>query len=274
MNIAEIVFFYLTVTFYLLSIIFRLFIRVEKNVMNAPSASIPGLLSNWCMYAGFLSHIFTFILRWDFSGHFPIMGTYETTLSGTMVTSAFIILFSRRYPEVMSIFIAGLVLVIFLMIYALLFPTHYIPLTISEQGAWVKIHGVFAWLSFGSYVIASGGAAGILLPGEETNKKLLDEIIFYAFCSGFFFQTLMMATGSYYSFILFGKWWRWDPIESISLVCWLLSALVIHTRLFYNWREKRFAVLVCVAFIFIIFFYKVFPFLPKSATFHNFDITF
>ncbi|HEY4716494.1 MAG TPA: cytochrome c biogenesis protein CcsA [bacterium] len=298
MNKAELIFFYLATGFYSLAFIMKLFHGFDKsNLYNV-------FKRDWLLIFGFVFHLFTIILRWEFSGHLPVMGTYESALSGSLVTAFLIILFKRKYPEILIVHQIGLLLIITLMFYGFLFPAEYIPLTISEQSVWIDVHAFFAWVALGNYVIAFGCAAGVIFPGTDMNDRInhkqglmnqppanigtlhtsfrrggvtrpiQDEIMFYSLCVGFFFQTLMMATGIYYNFILFGHWWRWDPIETVALISWLVSGLVIHAKLFYGWKERRFAILVIVSFLFIIILYKVFPFLPRAVTFHNFDLTF
>ncbi len=295
MHKAEIIFFGISIVLYSLWLFLRLFRNIKK-AMSTPGEqpaeiTLKEIFVNYLLYSGFLCHLFAIIIRWEFSGHPPIMGTYESALAGSWTTVSLLILFRRKYPELMGVQITVMFLSIALMLYGLLFPTAYIPLTISEQSLWVDFHALFAWLAYGNYVIACACALGILLHippfckggkgdqthtniGRSTESSLQNDIMFYTLCLGFFFQTLMMATGSYYNFILFGLWWRWDPIESIALICWIVSALVIHTRLFYNWSGKRLATIVIVAFSFIVLMHKIFPFIPRHLTFHNFDIEF
>ncbi len=282
MHKAEIIFFGATIFLYLLWLSIMLFLRITSKLQLRLSEA--RIFLNYTLYSGFLCHLFTIVLRWDFSGHPPIMGTYESALAGSWITVLLTIIFPRKFSEFDIVQASALFLSIILMLYGLLFPTAYIPLTISEQSLWVDFHALSAWLAYGSYVISFCSAIVLLFQKNIQNTAssgksglnalIMNDVMFYTLCLGFFFQTLMMVTGSYYNFILFGRWWRWDPIESIALISWVVSALVIHVRLFYNWSGKGLATLVIVAFSLVIILHKIFPFIPRHLTFHNFDIKF
>jgi ABC-type transport system involved in cytochrome c biogenesis permease subunit len=82
----------------------------------------------------------------------------------------------------------------------------------------------------------------------------------------------MFSLGCYYSSILYGTWWQWDPAESTSLITWLSVALYIHMRLFYNWKGRRAAWLFVAAFVTVLFSYWGLIYLPTGSTFHVFDL--
>jgi ABC-type transport system involved in cytochrome c biogenesis permease subunit len=103
-------------------------------------------------------------------------------------------------------------------------------------------------------------------------SEIIDELAFRYINFGFIMHTIMFALGCYYSSILYGTWWQWDPAESTSLITWLSVGLYIHMRLFYNWKEKRAAWLFIVIFATVIFSYWGLIYMPAGSTFHVFDL--
>lgn len=265
MKTTELIFLSITGFFYLLSLIVNL-LSTEEKVSSS---------RDWFFWFGVLSHLWTIAIRWELVKHPPVMGTYEATLAGTFVSVCVLAIFKKYYPEFRRAYITFLVVILLLLLYGINFVKGYLPLTISEQGAWILLHATTAWLALGFYILALVLAINILLSKGKQNREnfvLLDELMFFALYIGFIFLTIMMVIGAYYSFVLFGMWWRWDPIESVALISWLVSTLVIHIRLFYKWRGRNFAYLVLVAFMFVFILYKGIPLLPRHMTYHNFDL--
>lgn len=108
--------------------------------------------------------------------------------------------------------------------------------------------------------------------GDNERLDMMDELSFRYITFGFINHSVMFALGSYYSSILFGTWWRWDPVFSLSLMAWLLIGLYIHMRLFYNWNGVRAARFYILIFAVLSFSYWGLAYLPAGRTFHVFDL--
>ena len=243
----------------------------------------------YCRYillTGILSQLTAIIIRWIDIGHPPIFGTYEAALQGSFFMALFI-LFSYKsiYEHFKAMVITALPLTILIIFYGLAFNTERIPLTVSELNLWVDFHALFAWLAFGPLTLAFCLSA-ILLYKERKNGRIknnllsailpqndiIDELSFRYINFGFINHTIMFAMGCYYSSILQGTWWDWDPVESTSLITWLCIALYIHMRLFYNWKEKKAAWFMVFIFFTILISYWGLIYLPQGSTFHIFDL--
>ena len=229
--------------------------------------AIKGLLkySFFSLVAGLACHLAAAAVRWVDVGHPPVFGTYEATLSASWFLLLFAALSYRSvHRHFRLVVLAAVPLALLLLLYGIaLFGTVRMPLTISEMSLWVDFHALFAWLAFAPFTLAfclsgfylwfakSGRALAptFLLyrhtsheveqestDPETPNRQLaiIDELAFRYITFGFVSHSIMFALGSYYSSILFGTWWRWDPVFSIALIAWLLVGLYIHMRLFYN----------------------------------------
>lgn len=250
--------------------------------------------------AGLVFQFSSAATRWLGVGHPPIFGTYEATLSASWFLLLFAALsFRSAYSHFRFIALAAIPLALLLLIYSLFFfGAARMPLTISELSLWVDFHALFAWLAFAPFTLAFCLSARYLwltrsgrfasqgsYPGaDEFRKKtaefesmqrqleIIDEIAFRYVNFGFIMHTLMFALGSYYSAIVFGLWWRWDPVFSLSLVAWLLVGLYIHMRLFFNWQGRRAGWFFIAIFVVINLSYWGLVYLPSGSTFHVFDI--
>jgi cytochrome c-type biogenesis protein CcsB len=130
---------------------------------------------------------------------------------------------------------------------------------------WLTIHVMFAKLCYGSFVAAfslgvvyllrdrgiGGGMGTVLakLPSQET----IDDLTFRFVGMGFIFLGMMIAAGAIWANEAWGRYWGWDPIETWSLIGWLVYAAVLHARLTLGWRGKRFAWATVAALPFVMF---------------------
>ncbi|MDH3973848.1 MAG: cytochrome c biogenesis protein [Deltaproteobacteria bacterium] len=216
-------------------------------------------------------------IRWYQAGHPPVFGTYEATLAASWFMAAATFLAVNSYRKSELLIPCMLFLALLHIVYGLTFNTAHIPLTISEQSIWVDLHALFSWLAYGAYCIAFVlslfylAKDRALLAGNLPSPEMLDELIFKYMTLGFIFHTTMFALGSYYSSILYGKWFVWDPVTILWLISWLFYGLIIHLRLFYGWTREKMARLVIVAMVTILAGYWSLVYIPW-ATYHIFDI--
>lgn len=267
------------------------FFLAEKGLLKYGFFSLVG---------GLVFQLSSAAIRWAGVGHPPVFGSYEAALSA----SWFLLLFAAfSYRSVHRHFrflaLSSVPLALMLLLYGLVFfGTARVPVTISEISLWVDFHALFAWLAFAPFTLAfclsahylwstrSGkDSSQALYPGatefreelaEPGNPQrqldIVDELAFRYANFAFVMHTVMFALGSYYSSILFGIWWRWDPVFSLSLIAWLLAGLYIHMRLFFHWHGRKAAWLFVAVFVAINLAYWGLVYLPPGSTFHVFDI--
>ncbi len=222
-------------------------------------------------------HLASAAIRWAGIGHPPVFGTYEATLAASWFLALFVALsFASLHRQFRLLALTAVPIVLLLLAYGVaLFDTRRIPLTISERSLWVEFHALFSWLAFAPFTLAGCLSAYTLSSAPRESRgaaEIIDELAFRYVTMGFVSHSLMFALGSYYSSILFGNWWRWDPAFSLSLLAWLLVGLHIHLRLFYQWSGRRAARSYLVVFALIAFSYWGLIYLPAGRTFHVFDL--
>jgi len=221
---------------------------------------------------GAVSSTFGLTLRWIVVGHPPIFGTFENTYA-----AAWALLSAAALAGAVSSRYAGVwrwasPWALALMLYGTRFRMEPLPLTISERAVWVEVHVLFAWIAFvcllgatTASIVRIAGREPLGLDGDEADR-LVSRLLYIGFAS----FTVMLALGSWYLYLLFGEFWRWEIVETLSLVAWLGYGVVIHGRLFMGWGGRKFAVSLLSLGPVLLLAYFVWSVYPN--TFHFFDI--
>ena len=101
-------------------------------------------------------------------------------------------------------------------------------------------------------IIAKTRLKIMTLPQTVLNRlpmpQVLDDIGYKATAVGFILFSMAMATGAYRARIIWGHYWSWDPVETASLIMWLLYALILHGRYQRWWDTTTSALLSITAF--------------------------
>jgi ABC-type transport system involved in cytochrome c biogenesis permease subunit len=94
----------------------------------------------------------------------------------------------------------------------------------------------------------------------------MDELMVKMILFGFICQGLMVAAGAVWAHQLWGRYWGWDPVETWSLVCWLVYGLVLHFRLMMGWKGVKMAIMVILSLSTAIVYFWGIGFIPESHT--------
>ena len=82
----------------------------------------------------------------------------------------------------------------------------------------------------------------------------------------------MMASGSFYKFLLFGRAWSFDPIETLGLVAWVAYGGLLHMHVFAGWEGRRLAAWSFALFVILVVSYRGIVYFPSWSTYHIFDM--
>ncbi len=250
----------ISIIFYLFSIIYGFLYHYIFRKWNLKGTYLFAFL-------GFISHFFSFIIRWILTGHIPTIGNYENILMGSLVIVFFILIFLKR-EKLLLPFLYSLSLNILLMGFGLVSDTTKRPLVASLKSFWLFIHIIFAWLAYASFTISAGIALAYLLKKEK--NPLLEELSFKICAFGFVMDGLMIVAGSIWAKALWGSYWSWDPVETWSLISFLLYGLILHLKIALKLKPKVFAYLLIIALITVIIsFWGVNFFMEKSLHIFN-----
>lgn len=231
----------------------------------------------WGVVAGLALHTVLVAWRWAQTGHFPTIGNFENALLGGWFIGAGALWAARRqrFPIVAA---AALPFALVIMGWGALGDTEASPLVASLNSFWLYIHVFFAWLAYGAWTIACGAGIVYLVqssPRRGTEKERLarlDELMFRTTAFGFVTDAVMIAAGAIWAKNLWGSYWSWDPVETWSLISFLLYGLVLHLRVTLGWRGRRIAwILVFAIVTVLVTFWGVNLVMSGSAHVFNVD---
>ncbi len=203
-------------------------------------------------------------LRWFEAGHWPIFGVWESALSlalAVLAAGAFVWR-SGALPGAVAAGVAAGVLA-----HSRGYETAVYALTISERSLVVDLHAAVAWAAFGCLTANAGWAVASLLGRREVEGALVKTLQW-----GFFLHTAMLTTGSLYKFMLFGRGWSFDPIETLGLLAWLAYATLLHMQQLAGWGGRRLAGWCVALFVILVVSYRAIVYFPAWSTYHIFDI--
>jgi cytochrome c-type biogenesis protein CcsB len=223
------------------------------------------MTATWASLAGIVPHVVAIAIRWVRVGHAPFLGFYEV-ISGLVLAAVITLgLLVLRYPTLAP---AGVIImpISFLMMGGAMFaPKGGLEVTGKLASWWLTIHITFAKLSYSAFIAAfalallylmrekwaEGRMADLLskLPRQE----IVDDLSFKLIGAGFIFLGVMIAAGAIWANEAWGRYWGWDPIETWSLISWIVYAVYLHTRLTMGWHGRKSAWLAVIALPIVVF---------------------
>lgn len=128
------------------------------------------------------------------------------------------------------------------------------------RSVWLPIHVTLAILGYAMFVLAASVSIVYLVyesrlkskralgPASEGAPSLekLDRINYHLLGWGFAMLSLAIVSGAIWADATWGHFWSWEPVESWSLVIWILYAGLLESRLTVGWRGRRAAALTIV----------------------------
>lgn len=226
--------------------------------------------------AGFVPHVTVIGLRWSATGITPFISISESLTLGVFMTLLLFLIFQFSPKRVQPLGVLVLPVSFVLMGWAgTLMKEVASTLAPALQSGWIWVHIVGASVGFASVLIAA--AMGVLYLLKENKSggfydkmpdlAYLDMFSYRYIAAGFIMFGLMMISGCYWSNQVKGNYWNWDPVETWSMVTWLIYGIYLHLRVTFGWRGRRLAWYSLIALFAMIVSYWGIPF--GVETFHT-----
>lgn len=262
----EVIFHWFALSFYAVSMAFFMYCVVfqREKGLNV------GL---WLALIGLIPHTTALGVRWYAVGHGPYLQKMESLSSIAWVVMVMFLVFSYKVPKLKIIGFVALPCCLLLMTMGLFSNSGIQKAPATFCGVWFIIHIISSDLAVGAILIALGTSAFYLLKkkkGENRFYKRLPSLevldtYSYKFAGfGFIFWGIMVASGALWADESWGRYWGWDPIETWSLITWLLFGIYLHLRKFFKWQGEKAAWLMVVCVIFSIVTLFVIPFVMTT----------
>ena len=219
-------------------------------------------LTRWALVAssvGLVAQVVSLATRWVRVGHGPYLGFYEVANALVLFAVAFFVVASWRNPRIAAAGIGTMPVAVVLLGGAMLAPKGGLAITAKLASYWLFIHVTFANLAFATFAVSFGCAIVYVIrersnggPWAERLGKLpaqdvLENLTVRFVLVGFLFWGIMIATGAIWANEAWGRYWGWDPIETWSLIVWIIYAVYLHVRFTLKWHGERLAWFAIIA---------------------------
>jgi len=92
--------------------------------------------------------------------------------------------------------------------------------------------------------LASDGPGAMAAPLRLSSVAMpiaeqLDSLSYRTITVGFLLLSVGLVSGAVWANEAWGSWWSWDPKETWALICWLVYAAYLHTRLIRGWQGRK-----------------------------------
>lgn len=213
----------------------------------------------WVSLAGLVFQAASLGIRWARLGHGPYLGFYEVANALVLCVVAFFVIVAWRNPRLAPAGIAVMPVALLLLGGAMLDSKVGVPITAKLASYWLFVHVTFANLAFAAFAVSFGCAIAWVIRDRSNEGKwakrlakmpaqeVLENTTVRFVLLGFLFWGIMIATGAIWANEAWGHYWSWDPIETWSLIVWLIYAVFLHVRFTLKWQGERLAWFAIVA---------------------------
>ena len=228
------------------------------------------------------------VLRWWESGHFPISNLYESLCFLAWACTLTQLLVERSWPSPIVAAAAtpmGLGCIAFA---SFALPDQLqtsAPLVPALRSSWLVMHVSVIMVSYAALLVGSLLSLAVLVTdrGEAlelrsssigsggfrqsvgfgndgvlqlqsiqlSTTEQLDSLSYRTITVGFLMLTVGIVSGAVWANEAWGSYWSWDPKETWALICWLVYAAYLHTRLSRGWQGRRPALVAVVGLVVI-----------------------
>lgn len=211
---------------------------------------------------GALLHLASLVLRGVAAQRVPWGNMYEyLSAVGFVVVVAWLYVVWRHDLRRLSLFVL-LPLALLLFLAGNQLYVEVAPLQPALRSYWIAIHVAAAVMASGVFLL-SGLVSGLhLWAAHRPVKRLppidqLDRVAYRTGTVGFVTLTFAIITGAVWAEAAWGRYWGWDPKETVAFVSWVCYAAYLHARATAGWRGKPAAwinVIGMLAVLFNLFF--------------------
>jgi cytochrome c-type biogenesis protein CcsB len=212
------------------------------------------------LLAGALFHGAALVMRTLNTGHLPVTTVQEAlSLFAWVFVVTYLILQIWLQLRILGSFVSPLAVVF--MVSSSLSPSHIMIKSEFFKSGWVIVHVASLFMANALFALAFSLGVMYLLQERHIKRKnfgflyerlpsleRLDSIAHCCLMSGFPLMTAGLITGFAYAAVVWHSPWNWDPKEILSLVTWIIYAVLVHERLAVGWRGRRAAWLSILGF--------------------------
>jgi len=250
--------------------------RVPTDTVPFPTDDTPvdtasGRAERWGRMAvamvvlGALLHAGSLVTRGLATARWPLGNMYEFTSAICLAAIvAWLVLLYRaaRAGEPGRLVAAGpfllLPVVVLLALAGTVLYAQAAPVQPALQSYWLVVHVTTISVSSGMLLVA--GVASLLYLARRAGHAerlptadALDRLAYRVTAVGFPVYTFAVIAGAVWAEAAWGRFWGWDPKETVAFVAWVVYAAYLHARATAGWRTGRAAWVNVAGFAVIVF---------------------
>ncbi|GAB4589369.1 c-type cytochrome biogenesis protein CcsB [Nocardia sp. IFM 10818] len=243
------------------------------KVAARPRRPFPERLGNMAFSTLFVAaglHLVSIVLRGFATHRFPLGNMYEfvSMACAAAVVLGLVLLRDQRYRGMWAFLLVPVLILMFLagtVLYA-----DAAPVVPALKSFWLPVHVTI--VSVGSGVFLVSGVASMLFlyrlrqpAGSESanflgnlarrlpDAQTLDRLAYRTTIIGFPLFGAGVILGAIWAEAAWGRFWGWDPKETVSFIAWVLYAAYLHARATSGWRDTKAAWINIAGFVAMLF---------------------
>jgi cytochrome c-type biogenesis protein CcsB len=230
------------------------------------------------------------VLRWWESGHFPISNLYESLCFLAWGCTLTQLLVERSWPSPLVPAAATPMALGCVAFASFALPDRLqeaSPLVPALRSSWLVMHVSVIMISYAALLVGSLLSLAVLFTDRGNSMELrsssigsggyrqaqlatpqlqlssvampaveqLDSLSYRTITVGFLLLSVGLVSGAVWANEAWGSWWSWDPKETWALICWLVYAAYLHTRLIRGWQGRKPALVATAGLVVIVVCY-------------------
>jgi len=233
------------------------------------------------------------VLRWWDSGHFPISNLYESLCFLAWGCTLAQLLVERAWPSPLVSAASSPMALGCVAFASFALPDRLqeaSPLVPALRSSWLIMHVSVIMLSYAALLVGSLLSVAVLFTDRDQALQLrsssigggafrqstlaaptgsglqlesvamstaeqLDSLSYRTITVGFLLLSVGLVSGAVWANEAWGSWWSWDPKETWALICWLVYAAYLHTRLIRGWQGRKPALVASAGLVVIVVCY-------------------
>lgn len=214
--------------------------------------------------------IASIVLRGFATERFPLGNMYEFVAMACTAAIVFgLVMLRKPSYRIMWVYVLVPVLILMFLAATVLYADA-APVVPALRSFWLPIHVTI--ISVGSGIFLVSGVASLLFllrirypKGEASSgffaamaqrlpdAQVLDRLAYRTTIIGFPLFGAGIILGAIWAEAAWGRFWGWDPKETVSFITWVIYAAYLHARATSGWRNTRAAWINVAGFVAMLF---------------------
>ncbi len=206
-------------------------------------------------------HVTSIVLRGLATERFPLGNMYEfvTMACAAAVVVGAALLHAQRYRG-MWVFLLVPVLILMFLAGTVLYADA-APVVPALRSFWLPIHVTIVSIGSGVFLVSGVASALFLLRMKVSaswvdrlpDAQTLDRVAYKTTIIGFPLFGAGVILGAIWAEAAWGRFWGWDPKETVSFIAWVIYAAYLHARATSGWKDLKAAWINIAGFVAMLF---------------------